>query len=108
MQKFFFIIIGLIPLIIMGTRCQKSIRKEGEIKANSTVQDTTEKEYYELASSYHLKGEYRKAVKYYGKVISLNPDFIIAYYDRGGVYYQLGYYQKAIKDYKFVIKKTLK
>ena len=53
---------------------------------------------------YAQKGNYKKALKYYNKVIGQNPVWAEAYYHRGAAYYELQDFQAVIADSKEAIK----
>lgn len=50
-----------------------------------------------LASSYEIKGNHEKAIKYYNKVLEISPKFDEALINLSAVYYNIGKYEKAFQ-----------
>jgi len=59
--------------------------------------------YYNMGMNYGKLGQYKKAIKVYEKVITINPQDSYAYYNMGIDYGKLEEYEKAISSYKKVI-----
>jgi lipoprotein NlpI len=54
--------------------------------------------------SYHVKGEYDRAIQDYDQAIRLNPGYAYAFFNRGIAYKDKGEYDRAIQDYDQAIK----
>ena len=113
MQKLSIPFVLLLSLTFFSSRCQKTTSKKADsVKILDPEKivfgDTTAKEFYDLGLSYYNQGDYKRALKAYKRVISLDSNYILAYFDQGVIYYDMGYYQKSIFYYKSAIKKILK
>ena len=60
-------------------------------------------EWFKRGEEYENRGEYKKALEAYSKVIELNPNFVGGYNNRGTLYYRLGEYENALEDFNKVI-----
>lgn len=59
--------------------------------------------YLGRATGYESIGDYGNAIKDFGKVIAMNPEYRSAYMKRGGSYFKSGDYGAAVKDFKKAI-----
>ena len=60
--------------------------------------------YFNMGYASNNKGDFDKAIEYYGEAIKLDPGLAMAYNNRGGVYYDKGEYDRAIEDSSKAIK----
>lgn len=56
-------------------------------------------EWYNKGEKEYSDKNYEKAIEYYSKAISIDPNFVKAYSKRGGVYGMLERYNEAIADF---------
>ncbi|MDD5406454.1 MAG: tetratricopeptide repeat protein [Sulfurovaceae bacterium] len=59
--------------------------------------------YVKLGDNQYANGNFDKAIEFYTKAISINPNNAIAYNNRGLVYYELKDYSTAINNYNKAI-----
>ncbi len=59
--------------------------------------------YFNLGYSFFADKDYKKAIDYYTRVISLNPKYKQAYYNRGLACYNIGNFKRAITDFSKTI-----
>jgi len=52
-----------------------------------------------LGLVYSLKGQQKKALKYFRKAVAINPNYIQAYHNIGVVYFDMGQLNKAVRFY---------
>lgn len=71
---------------------------------SSVVFGQTTEDLLQQGIQYAQKGNYKKALKYYNKVIGQNPVWAEAYYHRGAAYYELQDFQAVIADNKEAIR----
>jgi tetratricopeptide (TPR) repeat protein len=57
---------------------------------------STASDFYLLAEDKYNKGDFQGAINNYDRVITINPNYAVAYSNRGIAYYQLKDYQKAL------------
>lgn len=63
-------------------------------------------EIWSEANAYYTKKEYNNAIKLYGELIILQPEFIGSYRNRGYCYFLLGMYSEAINDINIYLSKN--
>lgn len=60
---------------------------------------STKEDYVSRGLSLTEKGRYDKAIEYYNKAITIDPNYVYAYSNRGIAYAWKGEYDKAIDDF---------
>ena len=75
------------------------------IMAVSSDEEEAE-DYFNCGTAFHAAKNFRQALKYYGKAIEYDPEFIAAYNNRGLAKSNLGQYEAAIVDFDEALRLT--